>query len=85
KTATITGVHKNGSPVEIVLVSGGTEITVNGAVYDIGAYAGAENLRGLCTAYNSDGALYLPFRAVASAFGCDVAWDEANSAATITR
>jgi hypothetical protein len=78
-TATVTGLDANFNPVTVSMVSGSNIITVNGQDYDIGEYAGADNLSGLCTAYNENGSLYLPLRAVTNAFGGSIDWDGVNA------
>jgi hypothetical protein len=84
-TATVTGTDANGNPVVVSMVSGQTQITVNGASYDIGEYAGASNLSGLCTALNENDAIYLPLRAVTNAFGGRLDWNPDTATATIHR
>jgi hypothetical protein len=84
-TATVTGIDANGNPVVVSLVSGQTQITVNGQTHDIGEYAGADNLRGLCTALNEGGSIYLPMRAVTNAFGGRLEWNPDTATVTISK
>jgi uncharacterized repeat protein (TIGR02543 family) len=84
-TATVSGFDANGNPVVISLVSGETTITVNGQVFDIAEFAGAEDLIGLCTVYIEDGAIYLPLRAVTNAFGVSLGWDAETATVAIEK
>lgn len=84
-TATLTGTDRDGAPLVITLASGQPFITVNGITHDIADYAGASQLHGRYTAYNANGAIYLPFRAVTHAYGGALAWDEATATVTITK
>jgi len=82
---TITGHDRYGNDLVISMTSGGTEITVNGQSFDIAEYAGHSQFRGLYTAMNTGEHVYLPFRAIANAYGSTVTRDEATKTVTFHR
>jgi len=88
-SATITGHTRDGRSLEIQLASGASELTVtiDGAstTTDIAIYSGAPNLAGKYTGQNRDGALYLPFRAVANAYGTTLEWNPLTETVTFFR
>jgi len=85
KTATVTGKDRYGNDLVISMVSDSSQMTVNGQTFDIAAYSGATQLTGLYTAKNTGSAIYLPFRAVANAYGSDPDWNPLTETVTFYR
>jgi len=75
KTATFKGTDRYGNDLELLITADSPTMVVNGQTVDIATYSGASEYAGQYKAqlFDSNGwTLYLPFKAVAKAYGAEV-------------